>query len=94
MIRVALEIAFSFKRELNADYERLELSDAADVEAAIVRLAEQNPSIRSRLFDGRGRPRTHIDALVNGGNVRLRQGLRTRLRDGDRLTLLPRVGGG
>jgi len=36
----------------------------------------------------------HINALVNGGNVVHRSGFRTVLNDGDRLTILPPVGGG
>jgi molybdopterin converting factor small subunit len=94
MIRVSLEVAFSFKRELGDDWESLELPEDADVEAAILRLAARNSTVRSRLLDAAGRPQPHIDALVNGVNVRSRRGLHTRLRDGDRLTLLPPVGGG
>jgi molybdopterin synthase sulfur carrier subunit len=94
MIRVVLEVAFSFKRELDTNWRDLELPDGADVDAAIRALAARYPVIRARLLDAEGRPQSHIDALINGRNVRSLRGLQTRLEEGDRLALLPPVGGG
>jgi molybdopterin synthase sulfur carrier subunit len=93
-IRIALEIAFSFKRELTDEDWSLEVPAGTDVESAIQRLAERHPALRPRLLDAEDRPRAHIDALINGSNVRFKGGLQTLLQDGDRLTLLPPIGGG
>jgi molybdopterin converting factor small subunit len=91
---VAVEIGFSFKRALPGADLTLELSPAADVLAALRALAARHPEIRDRLLDAEGQPHRHINALINGGNVSYRQGFRTPLQDGDRLTILPPVGGG
>jgi molybdopterin converting factor small subunit len=32
--------------------------------------------------------------MVNGGNVLMKDGLRTQLGDGDQLTVMPMIGGG
>ncbi len=93
-MRVRIELGFSFKNELCGDYRVLSLPDGADVEAAIRALAARHPQARERLLDDAGRVQRHVAALVNGGNAAWRDGLQTVLRDGDRLTLLPPVGGG
>jgi len=93
-MNVALEIGFSFKREISADYRCLELREGATVREAIDELVRRFPEIRERLFDDQNGLRRHINALVNGGNVQMRERFDTVLRDGDRLTLLPPVGGG
>ncbi len=94
MMCIHVEIGFSFKWELSDDYRELALPDEADIGLALRTLAEHFPAVQSRLFAGSGEVRRDVGVLVNGGNALRRDGLRTRLSDGDRLTLLPPVGGG
>jgi molybdopterin converting factor small subunit len=94
MMRIELEIGFSFKRDLDPGYRDLQVPEDADVETALREFVRRHPLARDRLFDERGQLRGHINALVNGGNVAQRQGLKTTLRNGDRLTILPPIGGG
>jgi len=93
-MRISVEIAFSFKRELESGYRSLELADGATVREALRVLAERYPKVRERVFDQEGGIRRNINALINGGNVQFRERFGTVLRDGDRLTILPPVGGG
>jgi MoaD family protein len=93
-MRISVELGFSFKNDLDPNYRQLLLPEGSDVEAAVQALAWRHPAARQRLLDDAGKVRRHVAALVNGGNVTWRDGLRTVLRDGDRLTLLPPVGGG
>jgi len=94
MIRVQVEIGFSFKRELAGDYRELVVPSGADVAVALRALVDRFPAIEGRIFGRLGEVRRDVGVLVNGGNVLRRNGLRTELADGDRLTLLPPVGGG
>ncbi len=94
MIRVHVEIGFSFKHELPEDYRELSLPSGADVAAALRALAERFPAIEGRLFTAAHEVRRDVGVLINGGSSLRRDGLRTRLVEGDRLTLLPPVGGG
>jgi len=94
MIRVAIEIGFSFKHELEDERPSLLLPAGADVRRALVELAGRYPAIADRLLDRAGTVRRHINVLVNGGNISGRRGWETELADGDRLTILPPVGGG
>jgi molybdopterin converting factor small subunit len=49
---------------------------------------------RERVFDDVGEIRRNVNALINGGNVQFREGFSTVLNEGDRLSVLPPVGGG
>lgn len=93
-MRIEIEIGFSFKRDIDGGFRTLELPDGTDVLGALNQLGQRHPEIAERLFDRRGQVHRHINALVNGGNVVHRRGFRTVLREGDRLTILPPVGGG
>jgi molybdopterin synthase sulfur carrier subunit len=93
-VRIDLEIGFSFKRELEDGYRSLELPDASTILNAFELLGARYDIFRKRVFDGAGGIRRNINALVNGGNVQLREGFDTILQEGDRLTVLPPVGGG
>ncbi|MEW5826062.1 MAG: MoaD/ThiS family protein [Candidatus Bipolaricaulota bacterium] len=94
MIEVSVEIAFSFKRELSEDDRCLLLPDDADALAVLRALVARAPSLERRLFDVDGNVRRDLNAIVNGLNVVRRQGWATRLAAGDRVILLPPLGGG
>jgi sulfur-carrier protein len=91
---ISVEIAFSFKRELDEAYRRLELPDGATVLDALCALGHKYPPFYERVFVEEGVIRKHVNTLVNGRNVQFQAGLDTVLRDGDRLSILPPVGGG
>lgn len=92
-MRIRLEVSFSFKRELPAALG-VDLPEGATVLDALHALVDRFPDVGARLFRTDGQVRRHINALVNGGNVTAKKGFETILHDGDRLTLLPPVGGG
>ncbi len=93
-MNISVEIGFSFKRELDEEYRSLELADGATVLDAVRELARRYSVIAGRVLDEAGGIRRNINALINGGNVQFRQRFDTVLVDGDRLTILPPVGGG
>jgi MoaD family protein len=91
---ITVEIGFSFKHEVGASEMTLELPEGSYVLTALNELARLFSHIKGRLFANSGEVHRHINALINGENVSFRNGFATVLRDGDRLTLLPPVGGG
>jgi molybdopterin synthase sulfur carrier subunit len=93
-MRISIEIGFSFKRELASDYRNLELPEGATVRDAFGALATRYPAVERRVFGPDGEIRRNVNALINGGNVQFRDRFETVLSDGDRLTILPPVGGG
>ncbi len=93
-MNVSVEIAFSFKHELDDAYRSLELPDGASVLDAFRALADRYSVFRERVFDETGDIRRNITALVNGCNVQFREKFATVLTEGDRLSVLPPMGGG
>lgn len=93
-MKVEVHVLFPFREEIGGGPVLLDLPPEADVAAAVGALVERYPQLRERLLDPGGRIRRHISALVNGTGVQFKEGFATRLQDGDRLTLLPPVGGG
>ena len=93
-MNVTVEIGFSFKRELEDAYRSLELPGGANVLDSFRALADCYPVFRERVFDEAGEIRRNINALINGSNVQFREGFNTELQEGDRLSVLPPVGGG
>jgi len=91
---ITLEVAFSFKHEIGTSTLDLELPAGADVASAIDELVRRFPQLERRLLTTSGAVHRHINALINGENVSFRKGFATTLAQGDRLTLLPPVGGG
>jgi len=93
-MNIAVEIGFSFKRELDDAYRSLELPERATVLDSFRVLADRYPVFRERVFNEAGEIRRNVNALINGGNVQFREGFKTVLHDGDRLSVLPPMGGG
>ena len=56
-------------------------------------LLETYPSLRDRVYDGNELPQ-FLNVFVDGSDVRLFEGLETKVEDGTTVILLPAVAGG
>lgn len=54
----------------------------------------QYPALKFHVFDSSGKLRRHINVFVNDENIRDLKGLRTKLKENDRVTLLASISGG
>jgi len=52
------------------------------------------PGMRDRLLDEGGEIRRFVNIFVNGDDVRFLAGLKTELKDGDEVSIVPAVAGG
>ena len=52
------------------------------------------PGLRDRLLDEGGEIRRFVNIFVNGDDVRFLSGLKTELKDGDEVSIVPAVAGG
>lgn len=71
----------------------LELPFGASCEEALRELVRREPRLEELLF-AQGVLRDHLHVFVNGENVNHREGLRTKLADGDVLTFFTPISGG
>lgn len=72
---------------------RLETSEKT-VGGALDEMFAQYPSVQDRLTDENGHLRKSLNIYVNEENIRFLENLRTPLKDGDEVTILPAISGG
>lgn len=69
--------------------------EAADVQEVIDILGKQfGDKLTKMLLESDGTLKSYFHVLVNGRHVRLQQGLKTKLIDGDIVAIFPPIGGG
>jgi len=75
--------------------DRTSVSGKGDTLVACIEDLEANyPGIRERLMDEGGQLRRFVNIYVNGDDVRFIDGLTTKLKDGDEVSIVPAVAGG
>jgi sulfur-carrier protein len=68
--------------------------EAATVNDVISSLEGQYPGIKERLCDQNGSLRRFINVYVNEEDIRFLDGVSTKLKDGDELSIIPAIAGG
>ena len=75
--------------------EEVELESAVTVGDLMSILSEKHGrQFTDYLYDQKGNVRSYLMFLVNGKSITTLQGLKTELRDRDKVAILPPVGGG
>jgi molybdopterin synthase sulfur carrier subunit len=62
--------------------------------ACIDFLDSQYPGVRERVMDESGEIRRFVNVYINGDDVRFIQGLKSPVKDGDEISIVPAVAGG
>ena len=57
-------------------------------------LEAQFPGIKDRLCDSDGKLRRFINVYVNEEDIRFQDGVNTKLKDGDDISIIPAIAGG
>jgi molybdopterin synthase sulfur carrier subunit len=68
--------------------------DASTVEEALMQLDSRFPGLRALLVDESRELRRYVNVFVNQLDIRSAGGLKTNLKEGDRVTIIPAVAGG
>jgi molybdopterin synthase sulfur carrier subunit len=75
--------------------EKLELPQTATVDALLRVLSkEYGKEFNNYIYDELGNVRRYLQFMVNGQSITTLQGLKTKLKEGDQIAILPPVGGG
>jgi molybdopterin synthase sulfur carrier subunit len=80
-------------RRMTGGADKVEL-DVADLSQMIDRLESDYPGFKERLLDEDGELRYFVNIYVNGEDIRFDQGLRTTIKSGDEISIVPAVAGG
>ncbi|MSP22642.1 MAG: MoaD/ThiS family protein [Dehalococcoidia bacterium] len=76
---------------LDRDTVIAEVSSLADL---VTTLEADFPGMRERLCDDSGELRRFVNVYINGEDVRFLQGLKSSLKSGDEVSIVPAVAGG
>jgi adenylyltransferase/sulfurtransferase len=68
--------------------------DASTVSGALAELARLSPNAAPYLLDAQGQVRTFVNIYVNQDDIRVLDGLSTRLGPHDEVIILPAIAGG
>jgi len=78
-----------------AGERRVPVPDAVDnLGDAILMLSTSHPGLRDCLLDDQGRLRRHLNLYLDGESARYTGDLRTPVRDGSEIFIVPAVSGG
>lgn len=80
-------------RRMTGGADKVEL-DVADLSQMIDTLESDYPGFKERLLDEEGELRYFVNIYVNGEDIRFDQGLRTSIKSGDEISIVPAVAGG
>ena len=80
-------------RTLTAGAEEIDLDAVSDVASAIEALEKKHPGLRDRLLEYKG-IRKFVNLYVGDEDVRFLDGLKTTLKDGDQISIVPAIAGG
>jgi molybdopterin synthase sulfur carrier subunit len=92
-MRVEVRLFGEFREAVGKPAIALDLAPGTTCAEALRKLVELEPKLRDLLFSG-GALRDHLHVFVNGQNVNHREGVNTRLADGDALTFFTPISGG
>jgi len=91
-VSVRVRIPTPLRRITNG--ERVVTVDGGDVEQALQALDRRFPGIRSKIVDDRGEVLQFVNIFVDEQDIRFLSGLRTPLRDGAEVSIVPAMAGG
>ena len=89
---VVIEIPSALKQFVN-DQDEVEVSGSS-VEEAFGDLVSEYTELKGSLFDENGKIRSFINVYLNDDDIRYANGLKSKVKDGDTIQIVPSVAGG
>ena len=69
-------------------------SDGKNVEEVLADLCSRFPELKQNLYEEEGSIRNFINIYVNDADIRYADGIKTGLKGGDRIQIVPSISGG
>jgi len=80
-------------RQFTQNFSEVEV-EAASVGEALGKLKELYPDLEKHIFDEHENLRSFVNVYVNEDDIRQKEGVKTALKDGDTVILIPSIAGG
>jgi sulfur-carrier protein len=81
-------------QKLTGDKATLECEAVATIGELLDSLESKSPGIKARLCDDQGELRRFVNFYVNSEDIRFLNGIKTELKDGDEVSIIPAIAGG
>ena len=87
---------FTVLREITGKKEeKLEFSNSITINELLDHLSQKyGRQFTEYIYNASGKPRGYLQFLVNGKSITTLQDFKTRLKEGDKVAIIPPVGGG
>jgi len=94
-LKVTVKFFTTLREITGKKEEQVEFSRAATVQSLLKQLSKKyGREFNDYVYDELGNVQGHLHFLINGQSITSLRGLRTRLKEGDHVAILPPVGGG
>ena len=94
-ISVQVKFFTTLREIVGKKEEQIKLSDSTTLETLLKQLSKKyGEDFEDYVYDELGKVRGHLQFLINGKSASTDQGMKTKLREGDEIAILPPVGGG
>lgn len=81
-------------QKLTSGQATLECEGAVTIGGLLDSLESSCPGIKARLCDDQGELRRFVNFYVNSEDIRFLDGIKTELKDGDEVSIIPAIAGG
>lgn len=94
-MKVTVKFFTSLRELTGKSQEEMRVPSAITVEELFKRLSKKyGQQFTEYVYDEKGNVRSYLQFLINGRSITTLQGFETRLEEGDRVAIIPPVGGG
>jgi sulfur-carrier protein len=81
-------------QKLTGNQATLDCEGAVTIGELLDSLESSCPGIKARLCDDQGELRRFVNFYVNSEDIRFLDGIKTELKDGDEVSIIPAIAGG
>lgn len=94
-MRVTVKFFTTLREIVGKREEEFEFSRGTTVKELLKHLSESyGQAFKEYIYNERGRVKSYLQFLINGKSITTLKGFETRLKDGDKVAIIPPVGGG
>jgi MoaD family protein len=94
-MRVTVKFFTALREIVGKREEELEFSRGTTVKELLKHLSESyGQPFKEYIYSEKGRAKSHLQFLINGKSIATLKGFETKLKDGDKIAIIPPIGGG
>jgi len=94
-MRVTVKFFTTLREIVGKREEEFEFSRGTTVKELLKHLSESyGQAFKEYIYNERGRVKSYLQFLINGKSITTLKGFETRLKDGDKVAIIPPIGGG